>query len=169
MIAELADYLARGGAILWLIVADALLLYGLLGERVLSLWAPATWRHQRAGELHQLLETHHRVGDEAILIGLAEHPELTRHLALIRALVAVAPLLGLLGTVGGIITTFDAIIAGVPGAGFGGGIAAALITTQLGIAVAVPALLLERLVSRRAERLAAQSLHAGARRRAEVA
>lgn len=167
MIERLADYLATGGVIQWMIVADALLLYALLTERACSLWRPATWRARRGAELHDLLQGHRRVDAEATLLALAEHPELTRHLALIRALVAVAPLLGLLGTVGGIIATFDAIIAGDPTAGVGGGIAAALVTTQLGIAVAVPALLAERLVARRADILATQTHRQGARQRAE--
>lgn len=169
MIERCLDYLAAGGAIQLLIALDALLCYGLLAERACTLWQPATWRQRRAGELRQLLEGGHRASDEATLIGLAEHPELTRHLAVIRALIAIAPLLGLLGTVSGIIATFDQILAGGGAGGLGGGISQALVTTQLGIAVAVPALLLERLITRRAETLAAQSMLAGARHRAETA
>ena len=56
------------------------------------------------------------------------------------ALTAVAPLLGLLGTVMGMIQTFDAAatIGGGTGARVAGGISQALITTQFGLVVALP-------------------------------
>jgi len=68
---------------------------------------------------------------------------------------AVAPLLGLLGTVTGMISTFDVIT--VFGTGdpklLSGGISEALITTQLGLSVAIPALLGGNLLSGWAERI----------------
>jgi biopolymer transport protein ExbB/TolQ len=83
------------------------------------------------------------------------HQQLTRYGALISALVASAPLLGLLGTVGGMITTFDALEGrGDPTAGVAGGVGAALLTTQLGLAVAIPGLLAHALLGARVRRLA---------------
>jgi len=66
---------------------------------------------------------------------------------------AVAPLLGLLGTVTGMIATFDIITefgTGDPGM-LSGGISEALITTQLGLVVAIPAVLLGNLLKGRAD------------------
>ena len=65
-----------------------------------------------------------------------------RHVGLLAACTAVAPLLGLLGTVTGMMVTFDAV--GHPGAGsdiasqVSGGISSALLTTQIGLVVAIP-------------------------------
>ncbi len=67
-----------------------------------------------------------------------------RHIGTILVLAAIAPLLGLLGTIGGMITTFDAIaFFGTGNArALSAGISAALITTQAGLIVSVPGLLL---------------------------
>jgi biopolymer transport protein ExbB len=74
---------------------------------------------------------------------LHEFPKLERFLPSIRMLSSVAPMLGLLGTVTGIIATFDVIT--VVGSGqprlMAGGIAEALITTATGLAIAIPGLL----------------------------
>ncbi|MGF1508223.1 MAG: MotA/TolQ/ExbB proton channel family protein [Myxococcota bacterium] len=72
-------------------------------------------------------------------------------LLLIRALIGAAPLLGLLGTVNGIILSFDGIVEGGAVERMSEGIGNALRTTQYGLAIAAPALLLERLLSRRIE------------------
>jgi biopolymer transport protein ExbB len=88
---------------------------------------------------------------------LREAPRLERFLAALKVLAAVAPLLGLLGTVTGMINTFHVIT--MYGAGdprlMAGGISEALITTQLGLAVAIPIMVVAALLSRRAHNLAA--------------
>ena len=65
---------------------------------------------------------------------------LRRDTILLTALTAAAPLLGLLGTVGGMIATFDAValVTGQTGTRVAGGISQALITTQYGLVVAMP-------------------------------
>lgn len=65
---------------------------------------------------------------------------LRRDVTVLAALTAVAPLLGLLGTVAGMVTTFDAVadVMGHTGARAAGGIRRALITTQFGLIIAVP-------------------------------
>lgn len=83
---------------------------------------------------------------------LKEVPRITRHLPLLKIIAAVAPLMGLLGTVTGMIVTFQAITlfgAGDPRL-MAGGISQALITTVLGLCVAIPMLLLHNLVQGRA-------------------
>ena len=86
---------------------------------------------------------------------LAEVPRLSRFLPLLKIIAAVAPLMGLLGTVTGMIVTFQAITlfgAGDPRL-MAGGISQALITTVLGLCVAIPMLLLHNLVQGRAQGL----------------
>jgi len=65
---------------------------------------------------------------------------LRRDLVVLSALTAVAPLLGLLGTVAGMIHTFDAVavVGGNTGARVAEGVSQALITTQFGLVVALP-------------------------------
>lgn len=73
-----------------------------------------------------------------------EHKFIDKHGALILVLAAVAPLMGLLGTVTGMISTFDIITefgTGDPKL-LSSGISEALITTELGLIVAIPTLLL---------------------------
>jgi len=85
---------------------------------------------------------------------LAEAPRLERSLSLLGALAGVAPLLGLLGTVSGMIATFETIsTAGTGNPRFlSGGISEALITTQLGLMVAIPLLLAHAWLRRWVER-----------------
>ncbi|HAW14752.1 MAG TPA: energy transducer TonB [Cellvibrionales bacterium] len=86
---------------------------------------------------------------------LKEIPNLENSLTLIKIIAAVAPLLGLLGTVTGMIITFQAIT--IFGAGdpktMASGISSALITTVLGLIVAIPTLLAHTIVSGRAKRV----------------
>jgi len=80
---------------------------------------------------------------------LKEMPELTKGLLFIKVIAAVAPLMGLLGTVTGMIKTFQVIT--LYGAGdpkmMAGGISQALMTTVLGLVVAIPMVLIHTLVS----------------------
>lgn len=73
---------------------------------------------------------------------LAEQPGLERGQAVVKVIAAIAPLMGLLGTVTGMIGTFQAIT--VFGSGdpkmMAGGISQALVTTVLGLVVAIPLL-----------------------------
>lgn len=81
---------------------------------------------------------------------------LSRGREVLRALVLVAPLLGLLGTVGGMVEMFEALHGGSAALGRGsvaGGISTALITTQLGLIIGVPGLVAARLLDEREARL----------------
>ncbi|MBI9080512.1 MAG: MotA/TolQ/ExbB proton channel family protein [Pseudodesulfovibrio sp.] len=86
---------------------------------------------------------------------LKELPMLERFLPTLGVLAAIAPLLGLLGTVTGMINTFQIIT--LYGTGnprmMSGGISEALITTQLGLAVAVPIILLHHILDRRVDKI----------------
>lgn len=80
---------------------------------------------------------------------------LDRHLSVIGVLATMAPLLGLLGTVLGMIATFDIIaIFGTGNAkAMAGGISEALITTETGLLVAIPGMYMQGFLARRAENL----------------
>lgn len=87
--------------------------------------------------------------DEAIL---KETPKIERGIPLIKVLAAIAPMLGLLGTVTGMIKTFENITlfgTGDPQI-MAGGISMALVTTVLGLIAALPLILVHALVAGRA-------------------
>lgn len=88
--------------------------------------------------------------DEAIL---KETPGLVKYVGFLKIVAVVAPLLGLLGTVTGMILTFQAITlfgAGDPKL-MAGGISQALVTTMLGLWVAIPMTLLHSFVNTRSK------------------
>ncbi len=91
-------------------------------------------------------ETVELVLDEAIL---KESPKLERGLNLLKLGAGIAPLMGLLGTVTGMIKTFQAMM--IYGTGdpqlMAGGISEALVTTMLGLIAAIPLLILHSFCS----------------------
>ncbi|MEZ4236560.1 MAG: MotA/TolQ/ExbB proton channel family protein [Myxococcota bacterium] len=88
-------------------------------------------------------------------VGRREAADLERYLGVVALIGSIGPLLGLLGTVSGMIRTFDAIESG----GIGrmefvaGGISEALITTLFGLAVAIPAVMAHRYLAARVDGL----------------
>ena len=90
---------------------------------------------------------------------LHELPFLRRFLGGLAILAAVAPLLGLLGTVTGMIRTFNVIHAfgNANSALMAGGISEALITTEAGLAIAIPTVLLCGLLRGRMEKILGDS------------
>ncbi|HVF17819.1 MAG TPA: MotA/TolQ/ExbB proton channel family protein [Steroidobacteraceae bacterium] len=84
--------------------------------------------------------------------------ELERFIGTLGTIASISPLLGLLGTVIGMIRTFNAIETQGVGdpAALGGGIAEALITTAAGLTVAIPALLAYKYLRGRVETLVVQ-------------
>ncbi len=101
------------------------------------------------GEKRETLES---VLEEAIL---KELPKLERYLPILNIMGTIAPLLGLLGTVTGMITTFHTIT--VYGTSdpklMSGGISEALITTMLGLLVAIPIMLIGTFLNRRVDHI----------------
>jgi biopolymer transport protein ExbB len=95
-------------------------------------------------------EVQESVLEEAIL---RELPVLQRGLAMLAVFGAVAPLLGLLGTVTGMIDTFRVIT--LHGTGdpklMSGGISEALVTTEIGLAIAIPVMLAHTWLKRRTD------------------
>ncbi len=86
---------------------------------------------------------------------LEERPKIDRYIGTVKVISAVAPLMGLMGTVIGMIATFQAITlfgTGDPKT-MAGGISQALVTTVEGLTVAIPTVLLHAIVSARATAL----------------
>ena len=81
--------------------------------------------------------------------------DLERYLTTLGTIASISPLLGLLGTVVGMIRVFNALLtrgAGNPAA-LAGGISEALVTTAAGLVVAIPALIFHRFLLRKVDEL----------------
>ncbi len=169
----LRGYLDQGGFVMWPLLLCTLVLWYALGYRFVTL--------QRGSRrtVHRLIEDYQSgrgrmpkgVVDSACILGVrvarlgsgslrpllddayaALRHELKAGKTTIKSVVAAAPLLGLLGTVTGMIETFDSLADMsffAQSGGIAGGIAEALFTTQMGLVVAVPGVIIGRLLDRR--------------------
>lgn len=128
---------------------------------------PAEWDKQYGGYSKSLLEKlvaalgrPHKVGGAELDVAYQEFRFLlNRWLPVIALTAAVSPLLGLLGTVTGMIKTFELIsLFGTGDARLlSGGISEALITTKFGLVVAIPALVLHAYLQRRTKKILIQA------------
>ncbi|MBT3613026.1 MAG: MotA/TolQ/ExbB proton channel family protein, partial [Thiotrichales bacterium] len=87
--------------------------------------------------------------------GRHEVHEMERYLSLLGTIAAGTPLIGLLGTVIGMIKVFEAITLGGVGdpVVLSAGISEALLTTAVGLSIAIPSLIFYRLLKRRVDEL----------------
>ena len=166
------EFLAKGGPVMWPLLACSIVALGVVFER-LFFWLLLIARTDRerinrifslteAGQFEQAVkegeETKCMVS-QILSMGLAhrdyglldcleagamqEIEKMKRNLSILDTIITLSPLLGILGTVTGIIASFDLLgAAGIedPKA-VTGGIAQALITTATGLAIAIVALL----------------------------
>jgi len=174
---ELLGYLEQGGFVMLPLLALALLLWFGIGYRVMFV------RRGTTLETRQLLKRFAEEGerrttgylDEAVRRGVyvvSQHSgdvrryledefflleaELRKFRTLVRTVVIVAPLLGLLGTVIGMIEMFQSLgdqnLYSQSG-GVAQGISQALFTTQLGLVIAIPGMLIGGLIDRREHKI----------------
>ncbi|NCP64746.1 MAG: energy transducer TonB [Paraglaciecola sp.] len=112
------------------------------------------------GRVMKVRDTYPEADTEALELHLTEAilgeiPKLGRNLTIIKIVSVVAPLMGLLGTVTGMINTFQAITlfgTGDPKL-MAGGISTALVTTVLGLVVAIPSTLLYAMLNTRSKNI----------------
>jgi len=167
----LVERIQQGRAIGYVIIAVAIvgLLVGLerviylsmVGHRMRRQLGNATPDPKNPlGRLLAVFVDNRHVGCETLELKLDERilgelPKLQRGLQTLRIMAVIAPLLGLLGTVTGLIETFQSITlfgTGDPRL-MAGGISQALVTTVLGLTAAIPLILLHTAVSSKARRL----------------
>ncbi|MEM9530583.1 MAG: MotA/TolQ/ExbB proton channel family protein [Pseudomonadota bacterium] len=113
-------------------------------EPLISIWREAGSEQQREDRLFDFL--------------VDQRNRLQRLLGAVAITATVSPLLGLLGTVSGMIRTFQSMTvfgSGDPSA-VSGGISEALVTTEMGLIVAVPSLVIHALLKRKADSYAGQ-------------
>jgi len=172
--ADLLSYAQNGGIVMWPLIVATFILWYALGYRyhAMNRGNPRSVR-----VLIQRLKSDRSyrpngVVDAAVVDGLrlanqtaqrqlrrmlddaffVYEQEISKFSILVRTIVIVAPLAGLLGTVIGMIETFDSLgsmqLFSQSG-GIAGGISQALFTTQMGLVVAVPGLVVGRLLDKR--------------------
>ncbi|WP_017930102.1 MotA/TolQ/ExbB proton channel family protein [Robiginitomaculum antarcticum] len=159
------ERIQQGGIIGWIIVVLAVvgILFGLLRILMLLGVSAAVRKQTRSAQASSknplgrvmLAADEARGGDEETLelkmdeAILRESPKLERGLNILKLAAGIAPLLGLLGTVTGMIKTFQAMM--IYGTGdpqlMAGGISEALVTTMLGLIAAIPLLILHSFCS----------------------
>lgn len=137
-------FLESGGFALWAILILSLLMWVLILERY---WYFRFIYPKQKKQIHQLWTVRCEHGSrtalrirDGMLAELAG--ETQRFLNIIDALTQIMPMLGLLGTVAGMIQTFDvmAIFGGGNTRGMAGGISQALLTTMAGLVMALSGL-----------------------------
>ncbi len=181
LIHDLYQYLSQGGLVMIPLIICSLTMWTLILDRMFYFYAierrdielhrlTAVLREERVPVNRNGLKAHlvryflkHRTGDPFVdkrileQCAMSMRPRLTRFLAVITVLAAVSPLFGLLGTVTGMITTFDVItLFGTGNArAMAGGISEALVTTQSGLMVSIPGLFMSVILFRRSARVQA--------------
>lgn len=173
--AELTDYVAMGGFVMWPLILVSVVLWYALAMRYFTVKPGSMDVRQLLSQAKAEKALPSSVPSAAVLTAMALRDQansrkearavinerfsairadMNRHRMLVRTLVAVAPLLGLLGTVDGMIETFDSLAEMAlftQSGGIAGGISRALFTTQMGLAVSIPGLLAGRMIERREE------------------
>ena len=144
-----------------LLALERLITLGIAGRKVAAQLKKDTPNKNNAlGRVLLVYEENKNVDTETLELKLGEailkeQPALQRGILFVKIISVVAPLLGLLGTVVGMINVFQQIM--LFGAGdasrMAGGISQALVTTMLGLIVAIPMVLLHTVVNGRSRRI----------------
>ena len=153
-VAAIRGFMELGGNVLWAIMLALFLMWTFILERIWYLYKvhPAKrlailqeWESRADTTSWYAKQIRDRMISETSVA-------LKDKIGLIKALIAVCPLLGLLGTVSGMITTFNVMnIFGTGNAkAMSGGISEAMITTQFGLVVAIIGIYVSMILTRRA-------------------
>lgn len=156
--------LREGGLTLWALLVLAVMIYALVfaiwrhGRRTRTLVEAQEWKKQSSiGSGLPWQSTKPKVREIERGFATFELDEMAwveRRLPFLNVLIGSAPLLGLLGTVAGMLATFGGMAAAgreAPIDTISSGISKALVTTQAGLVIAVPAAFLLALLKRQAE------------------
>jgi biopolymer transport protein ExbB len=166
------DFLAKGGVLVGPILLCSVIALALFLERLIRLsrvkvrgngLLACISRHLENGDDQQAMEVKNQDREtlEAVLVHAteAETRDLSRYLQALATIANITPLLGLLGTVLGMIKAFMVIqeMGGKVNASvLAGGIWEAMLTTALGLAVALPTMVAHSYLSARVDRFEAQ-------------
>ena len=169
------NYFLSGGPVMFILLLDSVWMWTLIIERILYFRGKALPSVQESRQITQKYadaknpfclrpitefagaRTGDRKLDRKLLeqYVIKEKTRLRHNLAFISILAVIAPLLGLLGTVTGMMDTFNVIaVFGTGNAqAMAGGISKALVTTQSGLTVAIPGMFMNTILHKRADRI----------------
>lgn len=176
---QFIEYMQSGGLVMWPLFISVIILWYALGYRyhTLKRGSNANVRNlvrkystgirkdtkglidSAVVEAISIVDAYGRTGETRRYLDdvFAYHlSEMGKYRRLVMTIVAAAPLIGLLGTVIGMIETFDSLADSVlfsQTGGIAGGISQALFTTQLGLVVAVPGLIIGRILDRKQDNM----------------
>jgi biopolymer transport protein ExbB len=176
---QFVHFMNAGGIVMWVLFALNLPLWYGLGYRYFTLRRGTKGNVRRLIEKHEqrgskkvyvgLLDyaVHDALEAAALAKKIGKKPReymydalfpyiiiTSKYGVLVRTIVMLAPLIGLLGTVSGMIETFDALQSSsmfAQGDSIAGGISKALFTTELGLVVAVPGLIFGKILDKKEE------------------
>ena len=147
-------FLDAGGPVMWALAAVSLVIWSGLLEHLLYL---RDANPRLLGQVRRLARSPGGKHTEALrrMTLSRARTHLQRALPLLRTLVTLCPLLGLIGTVLGMIQVFDsiAVLGTADPRALSAGISRAVLTTMGGLMIALPGLYLVNLVERRIERI----------------
>jgi biopolymer transport protein ExbB len=135
------DFMVLGGDVLWAILLTLILMWTFIFERLWFLYRVHPFRRQavlRQWEARRETRSWHAKRIREALISETAL-SLKKHVGLIKVLIAICPLLGLLGTVTGMIAVFDvmALAGGGSARAMAGGVSRATIPTMAGMVAAL--------------------------------
>ena len=177
-LSSVSTYMAQGGFVMPPLVLGAMLLWYAVGYRYLtldrgtSLSLLAIDKKKKNSEGHKIAKGLIGNAIDFAYSAAKSNPQDTQNgidqalfpfyqeaksgRSIIRGIVSVAPLIGLLGTVAGMIETFDSLgdmTLFASSGGIAGGISQALFSTQMGLCVAVPGVIAGRLLDKKQEKI----------------
>ena len=152
--------LNQAGAVTLPLLGCAVVIYYWLGHRFWALWVSA---QSRLSYLNTFRGAHTHTWPYSLLEGRLEalsqefKLDLDQGVKALEVAIMCSPLLGLLGTVSGMMTTFDSLgdqsLLSQASVGVAAGISEALFSTQLGLMISIPGLLIGRLLQKRQRQL----------------
>lgn len=155
ILSSIETLMDAGGAVLWAIMLLSVALWCLIVDRFLYLHVsfPET-RLRWLSDWRAISDKHSWQARRIRACYLSEAKlELGRNLGLIKTLIALCPLLGLLGTVTGMIQTFDvmAVVGSGNARAMATGVSSAILTTMAGMVIAISSLYFSKLIEDRAD------------------
>lgn len=164
MLADLLTFLERGGPVLLVIMVATFVMWALILERLFYFNFGHTAVAKRA------IDTWENRSDKSSVLAHWVRDKLVsqvrqqaeQNVGLTKAMVALAPLLGLLGTVTGMVTVFDvmALSSGSDAQAMSGGVSRATIPTMAGMVASLSGIIftssMDRTVSRKVQSVADQ-------------
>ena len=167
---EAEALVGHGGVVLWFMLVLSVVLYSMMASSWLGVFA----LRKEIRLLGKELQTTSSVDEVVADLELYELDKLAwveRRLPVLSVLIALAPLAGLLGTVSGMLSTFEGLSAKStekPIDGISAGISEALVTTQAGLFMAIPAALLFALLKSRVDQVRGEMEQLASRKIVEI-